>query len=143
MNSEKAFTKVSLPITGATGIQWNDAKNQYAALIGSKVKIYDSTGKEIKTFANDAWVDGYSASSIFADDEYIYVSFKKNAQPNVPVCIYRWDGTYVGRVQIGIPSDLADTNYNIQSVFIKENKLCATACAWGQLGVPIWEADFA
>ena len=143
MNSEKAFTKVSLPITGATGIQWNDAKNQYAALIGSKVKIYDSTGKEIKTFANDAWIDGYSASSIFADDEYIYVSFKKNAQPNVPICIYRWDGTYVGRVQIGIPSGLADTNYNIQSVFIKGNKLCATACAWGKLGVTIWEADFA
>lgn len=142
-SSDKQFEKVSFPIVGATGIQFNEYNNQYAALIGGKVKTYDEAGNELKTFSQGASASGYGSSSIFVDDEYIYVSFKVNGQKQVPILIYRWDGSYVGRVNITMPTDLADTSYNIQSVFIKGNTLYGVVCTWGKVGGIILEAQFA
>lgn len=142
MDPSKEFTKVTLPINNAIGIQYSETNKQYVALVNGTLKTYDETGKEIKTFNQKPSVSGFNQSSIFIDDSYIYVSFKVNSQKEVPIMIYRWDGTYVGKLSINIPTGLADSNYNIQSVFINGNKLYATVCTWGGIGRILFEADF-
>lgn len=143
MDPSKEFTKVTLPINNAIGIQYSETNKQYVALVNGTLKTYDETGKEIKTFTQQPRVNGFNPSSIFIDDSYIYVSFKVNSQKEVPIMIYRWDGTYVGKLSINIPTGLADSNYNIQSVFINGNKLYATVCTWGGIRRILFEADFA
>lgn len=143
MASDKEFTKVDNLFEGARSIQFNEHNNKYAALIGGKVKTYDEAGNELLTFEKAPTASGYGASSIFVDDEYIYVSFKVNAQKQVPISIYRWDGTFVGQMKIDVPTDLADTSYNVQTVFIKGNKLYAVVCTWGKIGRILLETQYA
>ena len=131
-----AFTKVdNLIISGASAIQYNATNGKYAVLNGNNLVVANNSGEPLTTV--NCSLSGYNASSVFVDDNYIYVSYKIDNQTVAPIAVYTWNGTKIGTTQIAVPSGLS--SYNVQSIFNNGKDLYAVTCSWGGTSTKLWK----
>jgi len=131
-----AFTKVdNLIISGASAIQYNATNGKYAVLNGNNLVVANNSGEPLTTV--NCSLSGYNASSVFVDDNYIYVSYKIDNQTVAPIAVYTWNGTKIGTAQIAVPSGLS--SYNVQSIFNNGKDLYAVTCSWGGTSTKLWK----
>lgn len=110
-------------------VQWNEYTSQYAVADNlNNLYLLDETGV-IQSEINLVGEEGHIVSSIASDSRFIYVSYKVNNQPQLPLEIYTWDGQYVGNHGTDFSLDF---NYNIQSVFVHNDVLHMVVCSWEQ-----------
>ena len=118
---------------------WNGAAGKFAVMTAAgKLTIIDGEGKRIGEETSLARA-GYTASSVYGDENYIYVSYKNNFQPVLPIDVFTWDGVKVRTLEIpGIDlgtyvaadGKTPQNNYNIQAVYTHNGQLHASVCTW-------------
>ena len=128
---------LSVPYDNPFAAYYNDNKNLTFILSRSK-KVYlknnDGSNKELFT----PTYSGMNASSLFGDDNYLYVSYSVNSQGVLPIDVYTYEGVKVRTFTIsGInlgknDEGTANVNYNIQCVNQVDGRLYATVTTWDQ-----------
>ena len=109
------------------------------AVITHERKLHILNGEMGVIRSDIALSDG--ASSVAADDKYVYVSYCYNNRPSVNVTIYDWDGNTVGSYAFTGVSLGAEVQYNIQSIFFHNDEMYATICSWtsGHSKIHVWK----
>lgn len=129
------FNEIDLDVESLTTIKdiaWDDNAGRYAVMSESELIITDNNANELsrKSITKSGW----KASSITADEKYIFVSYTINNNGNIPVDMYTWDGQLVSSLTIngftlGVSSEKA-VNFNVQALFIHKGVLHASVCSW-------------
>lgn len=129
------FKEIDLDVESLTTIKdiaWDDNAGRYAVMSESELIITDNNANELsrKSITKSGW----TASSITADEKYIFVSYTTNNNGNIPVDMYTWDGQLVSSLTIngftlGVSSEKA-VRFNVQALFIHKGVLHASVCSW-------------
>lgn len=131
-----AFAKVDdFPISGASSIQYSATNDKYALLQDNNLLVADKDGKNLASVSCS--LSGYTPSSVFVDDNYIYVSYKTDNQKAAPIAIFDWSGDKIGTAQIGVPNGLS--KYNVQAIFSNGKDIYAAICNWGGTSTKLWK----
>ena len=126
LDSNKSFNDIA-----AKSITFNEEMGKYA-LVTSSGSLYIARANKSFEQENIALnVPSYwKVGSVATDDKYIYVNYTRNSQTTNPIDIFRWDGSYVGRIQVSGFNFGESTNFNIQSLVVVNDELHAILCSW-------------
>lgn len=88
----------------------------------------------IKLSVPSSWKVG----SVATDDKYIYVNYTRNSQTVNPIDIYDWGGNFIKRIEVSGFSLGESTNFNLQSLTVRDDQLYAIMCSWDS-GAQVYE----
>ncbi len=114
--------------------QYNQNFKKFALMVDNKLVITDEKQNvlcEGKTLS----YPGFGASSLTADDKYIYVSYVTNNRSDLPMDVFDWEGNKIKTVLVpnfGLENNSSggSVNFNVQCIFIHNGKLYASVCSW-------------
>ncbi len=120
---------------------WSESQQKYASIdyhstdeetgaitVNSKLYITDAEG-ELIGVPVQLEHGNMKGSSVYCDDNYIYVTYTVNYQSDLPIDVFDWEGNKVTSYSVkGI--NLGDAAYNIQAIYEFEGKLHACVCSW-------------
>lgn len=114
--------------------QYNQNFKKFALMVDNKLVITDEKQNvlcEEKTLS----YPGFGASSLTADDKYIYVSYVVNNRSDLPMDVFDWEGNKIKTVLVpnfglGNNSSGDSVNFNVQCIFVHNGKLYASVCSW-------------
>lgn len=114
--------------------QYNQNFKKFALMVDNKLVITDEKQNvlcEGKTLS----YPGFGASSLTADDKYIYVSYVTNNRSDLPMDVFDWEGNKIKTVLVpnfglGNNSSGGSVYFNVQCIFVHNGKLYASVCSW-------------
>ena len=113
---------------------YNQNFKKFALMVDNKLVITDEKQNvlcEGKTLS----YPGFGASSLTADDKYLYVSYVVNNRSDLPMDVFDWEGNKIKTVLVpnfglGNNSSGGSVNFNVQCIFVHKGKLYASVCSW-------------
>ncbi len=122
------------PLGALKSAHYNQNFKKFALMVDNKLVITDEKQNvlcEGKTLS----YPGFGASSLTADDKYIYVSYVTNNRSDLPMDVFDWEGNKIKTVLVpnfglGVNSTGKNVNFNVQCLFIHNDKLYASVCSW-------------
>lgn len=122
------------PLGALKSAQYNQNFKKFALMVDNKLVITDEKQNvlcEGKTLS----YPGFGASSLTADDKYIYVSYVVNNRSDLPMDVFDWEGNKIKTVLVpnfglGNNSSGGSVNFNVQCIFVHNGKLYASVCSW-------------
>lgn len=113
---------------------YNQNFKKFALMVDGKLVITDEKQNALcegKTLS----YPGFGASSLTADDKYIYVSYVTNNRSDLPMDVFDWEGNKIKTVLVpgfglGTNTSGKNVNFNVQCLFIHNDKLYASICSW-------------
>ena len=112
---------------------YNENIKKFALMADGKLIITDEN-KNVLVDNISLSQSGFAASSLTADNKYIYVSYVTNNASNIPFKVYTWDGklvlsTTINGFTLGMNGE-KNKNFNVQAIFTHNDKMYASVCSW-------------
>lgn len=133
-------------VYGAKDIAWDETSGRYAIMSPTALYIVAEDGTVLKSGIGLAY-DGMKASSVTADEKYIYVNYTTNNKTSYPVDVFTWDGakiatTTLSGFTLGNKSETVKYNFNVQAMFIHNDEIYLSLCSWddGMNKYYLWKA---
>ena len=132
------FTETTLAnvtnVYGAKDIAWDETSGRYAIMSSTALYIVAEDGSVLKSGIALA-SDGMKASSVTADEKYIYVNYTADNKTSYPVDVFTWDGAKVATTTLsgftlGNKTETTKYNFNVQAMFIHSGEIYLSVCSW-------------